>query len=431
MNKIFLFAIFLCTSFILSGQKKKAIDDIKYKRNSLSTFLVTDGDFENKDKVVGAYDNYEFPDKYNDHRVGPTNVDLTNVILSEEELSEILNELGETKESYNQKIELNKALFGPNYKDPKIEVYRLKKWISENNIGSLLIDKWYDNNSDGIFDLALIEKRGLYSASKEDIDKALAESTGKGSIVEGAALDIIPQTYLVFNNMSFVSNEVAAAYIRDAGMNEVNQMAEGLAKELAKKAVEKVYKKTSEGYSVWTTAYLFKLKWDKSNQIELYTSWNDKQGFLSKNFEVEHVGTEKANSLVTFSLKKADKGRTEDDIINLATVRNVEKVFSKLTKKYEDFKPKVPLAEFSPLTAFIGMKEGLKGGETFEVLNEEFDNKTGRTIYKSVGTIKVDKKLVWDNRYSAGEESSSKLDRTTFKGKVKKATFGSLIRQKK
>ena len=106
------------------------------------------------------------------------------------------------------------------------------------------------------------------------------------------------------------------------------------------------------------------------------------------NFDIEHVGTEKANSLVTFSLKAEDKDRTEDDIINLATVRNVEKVFSKLTKNYEDFKPKAPLVEFGkPMTAFVGMKEGLEGGETFEVLNEEFDSKTGRTIYKSVGKI--------------------------------------------
>ena len=77
------------------------------------------------------------------------------------------------------------------------------------------------------------------------------------------------------------------------------------------------------------------------------------------------------------------------------------------------------------------MKEGLKGGETFEVLNEEYDDKTGRTFYKLVGRIKVNKKLIWDNRYSAGEESSSNLDRTTFKGKAKKATLGSLIRQKR
>ena len=431
MNNFFLFITFLCTSFILFGQKKKSGNDIKYKRNSLSTFLVTYGDFENKDKLVGAYDNYAFPDKYNDHRVGPTNVDLTNVILSEEEVSEILNELGETKIKYETRTKLGKAIYGDRYRDSRIEVYRIKKWISENKIGSMLIDKWYDNNSDGIFDLDLIIERGLYNASKKDIDNALAGSTITNTIIEGAALDIIPQTYLVFNNISLFSNEVAATNIRDSAMEKIKTMEEGLVKDLAIKGIEKIYKKTSEGYTVWTTAYLFKLKWDKFNQLELHSFWGDKPGFLSKNFEVEHVGTEKANSLITFSLKRSDKGRTVDDIINLATVRNVEKAFSKLTKKYESFKPNILLAEISPFTAFIGTKEGLKGGETFEVLNEEYDDKTGRTFYKSVGRIKVNRKLIWDNRYSTAEESISNLDRTTFKGKVKKATLRSLIRQKR
>ena len=427
----FLFITFLCTSFILAGQKKKSVDNIKYKRNSLSTFLVTYGDFENKDKLVGAYDNYAFPDKYNDHRVGPKNVDLTNVILSEKEVSEILNELGETKIKYESRTKLGKAIYGDRYRYSSIEVYRIYKWISENIIGSMLIDKWFDNNSDGVFDLDLIIERGLYSASKKDIDNALAGSAIINTVIEGAALDIIPQTYLVFNNISLFSNEVAATYIRDSAMEKIKTMEEGLVKDLAIKGIEKIYKKTSEGYTVWTTAYLFKLKWDKFNQLELYSFWGDKPGFLSKNFEVEHVGTEKANSLITFSLKRSDKGRTVDDIINLATVRNVEKAFSKLTKKYESFKPNILLAEISPLTAFIGMKEGLKGGETFEVLNEEYDDKTGKIFYKSVGRIKVNRKLIWDNRYSTAEEPSSNLDRTTFKGKVKKATLRSLIRQKR
>lgn len=431
MNNFFLFITFLCTSFILSGQKKKSGDNIKYKRNSLSTFLVTYGDFENKDKLVGAYDNYAFPDRYNDHRVGPKNVDLTNVILSEEEVSEILNELGETKIKYETRTKLGKAIYGDRYRDSRIEVYRIKKWISENKIGSMLIDKWFDNNSDGIFDLDLIIERGLYSASKKDIDNALAGSTIINTIIEGAALDIIPQTYLVFNNISLFSNDVAATYIRDSAMEKIKTMEEGIVKDLAIKGIEKIYKKTSEGYTVWTTAYLFKLKWDKFNQLELHSFWGDKPGFLSKNFEVEHVGTEKANSLITFSLKRSDKDRTVDDIINLATVRNVEKAFSKLTKKYEYFRPNILLAEISPFTAFIGMKEGLKGGETFEVLNEEYDDKTGRTFYKSVGMIKVNRKLIWDNRYSKAEDSSSNLDRTTFKGKVKKATLRSIIRQKR
>ena len=75
------------------------------------------------------------------------------------------------------------------------------------------------------------------------------------------------------------------------------------------------------------------------------------------------------------------------------------------------------------------MKEGLEGGETFEVLNEEYNSKTGRSIYKSVGKLKVDKKSIWDNRYSLdGEHDPSGPDRTTFKGKAKKATYGSLLR---
>ena len=94
-------------------------------------------------------------------------------------------------------------------------------------------------------------------------------------------------------------------------------MKDGLPKEMATKAADKVYEKTSEGYSVWTTEFLFKLKWDELDQNNLYSNWENKEEFLKNEFSIEHVGTEKANSLVTFSLKKEDKDRTEDDIITL------------------------------------------------------------------------------------------------------------------
>lgn len=432
MKKIL--SIFILLPLFTYSQKKKSIDDIQYKRNSLSIHLVSDGEFENKEKVLNAYNNYNFPDKYNDHRVGSSNVDLSNVEFSEEEFNIILEELGETKESYDDKIKIAKEIFGENYKDERLDVFKIKKFIQDSKMGSMIIDKWYDNNNDGKFDIDLITERGLFNASKEDIDKARSEATGTNVIVTGAALDLIPQTYVVFNKMSFVSNELMAAFVKEMAMKEINKMDDGLPKELAIKAAEKVYEKTSEGYSVWTTAFLFKFKWDEQDQINLYTSWEKneevKDEFLKNDFSLDLVGTEKANSLVTFSLKAEDKDRSEDDIINLATVRNVEKVFSKLTKNYEDFKPKVPLVEFKPLTAFIGMKEGLEGGETFEVLNEEYDSKTGRTIYKSVGKVKVDKKSIWDNRYSLDGEPNDPNgpDRTTFKGKANKATYGSLLR---
>jgi len=422
---------FLAITLTVFAQKKKSIDDVKYQRNSLSTFLVSDGDYENKDKVLQSYKNYKFPDKYNDHRIDLNDIDLSSVVFNDEEMEVIYTDLGETKESFDQKTVVAKTFFGDNYKDERLTLYKIKKFLSSNKIGAKMVGKWYDNNNDGKFDLDLIEERGLFNASKEDIDKANAEERGQSRLIDGATLDLVPKTYLVLNKMSFISNEIAASFIRALAEVEISKL-DGIKKDLATKLADKVYEKTSEGYSVLTTAYLFKLNWDESNSEEIYQNWESKDAFLSSaNFDIEHVGTEKANSLVTFSLKAEDKDRTEDDIINLATVRNVEKVFSKLTKNYEDFKPKAPLVEFGkPMTAFVGMKEGLEGGETFEVLNEEFDSKTGRTIYKSVGKIKVDKKSIWDNRYSADDKPNDPNgpDRTAFKGKAKKATYGSLIR---
>ena len=128
------------------------------------------------------------------------------------------------------------------------------------------------------------------------------------------------------------------------------------------------------------------------------------------------------------------EGKTEDLLIKRATVRSVEGVFTKLQKKYEVFKPKFPLFTGDPATAKIGKKEGLEGGEKFEVLEQEQDEKTGRTKYNRVSVITVDKKKIWDNRYGAEEESEKSkgktIDRTYFTG-GKKLYTGQLIRQVK
>lgn len=427
---------FLAITLTVFAQKKKSIDDVKYRRNSLATILLSDGNYENKDKVLNAYASYKFPEQYDDHRIDVKSADLTSFILTEEEMESFLSDLGKTKEEYETSIEVSKAIFGEGFKDERMDIYKIKKFLKDSLVANKLLQKWFDNDSNNKIDQNLITERGLYNLSKEEIDVIKnSAGTAKGQVISGASLDLIPQTFVVLNKMNFISNELMASLIKTQ-TDELAPKEEGMLRDMALAASQKIYEKTSIGYSVWTTSYLFKLKYEKKDQDLMYYDM-DQDGFdftkqvLSYDLELEHIGTEKANSLVTVSLKKEDKDRSEDDIINLATIRNVEKVFSKLTKKYEDFKPKVPLADFGkPITAFIGMKEGLKGGETFEILNEEFDNKTGRVIYRSVGKIKVDKKSVWDNRQTLDGEPSdpSGPDRTSFKGKAKKATYGSLLR---
>ena len=75
------------------------------------------------------------------------------------------------------------------------------------------------------------------------------------------------------------------------------------------------------------------------------------------------------------------------------------------------------------------------------VLEQTVNKKTGLTEYVSKGTITVDKNLIWDNRYNAGDEplvaeavAGSELkpaiDCTTFSG-GKKFYSGMLIKQVK
>jgi hypothetical protein len=79
----------------------------------------------------------------------------------------------------------------------------------------------------------------------------------------------------------------------------------------------------------------------------------------------------------------------------------------------------------------IGLKEGVEAGDKFDVLEKNVDD-TGRTYYKKLTTIKVDKKQIWDNRYMASEENTnSTIDRTLFDGSSKGLYPGLLIKQSK
>jgi len=91
--------------------------------------------------------------------------------------------------------------------------------------------------------------------------------------------------------------------------------------------------------------------------------------------------------------------------------------------------------------AKIGLKEGLEPNDKFEVLEQVMDKKTGLTVYKQVGIVKVDKKNIWDNRYNLAElegvdtgkdkeVGNKELKGTHFKG-PKNVEPGMLLRQVK
>ncbi len=131
-------------------------------------------------------------------------------------------------------------------------------------------------------------------------------------------------------------------------------------------------------------------------------------------FELKYIGHEVAWADLQ-STVYADN--TEEDLVSIATVRAIDAVIAKLQRKYEVFRTKTPLNSTSPLTAKIGLKEGLEKGDKFEVLEQIMDN-AGKTKYKRKGIIKVEKDQIWDNRFMASEidSHSDSKNYTLFKG---------------
>ncbi|NWJ50257.1 MAG: hypothetical protein HXX14_05285 [Bacteroidetes bacterium] len=428
-----------------NAQSKEGSLEVKYRRSSLHTILVETDYFPRKETVIKAYNKAPFPNNYNDHTISAESFDPKKYPVLASERSERDQKNHEAAAQMASSFNIaaaTKGIIDPDANDLPISI---NKFFNDAKVANLLVAKWYNRKPDGSFDMDLIGSRGFYNASEMEANIGKSSARGLASISD-AGEELINNTFVVVSKLNFISNEIAAAKIRDLAKDAAAKIGNEFFKKLALDAADKTYQKTKEGYSVLTTSFLYQLVWNDSIAAVFYNDlWMDKNKIDPKKkeafdnthlFKLKYIGTEGSVSIVLFSLKEK---RTEDQIIELATIRNVDAVFAKLQKKYDVFKPKVPLYTGNPITAKIGMKEGLEGGEKFEVFEQTIDEKTGLTKYVSKGKITVDKNLIWDNRYNAsdgpaelpstvGEASKPVLDRTTFKG-GKDYYSGMLIRQ--
>jgi hypothetical protein len=430
---------FIVLAIASKAQSKDGAQDIKYRRSSLHTILMESGYFPRKDTVMKAYNNAPFPDKYNDHTIGAKSFDPKKYAITDEERSAAGKKQSAVGNLFKgMASQATAGIVDSTATDVPLIIF---KYFKEARIANQLVAKWFDRQEDGSFDMDLIGERGSYDATEMQANIAKGSARGTASLSD-AGEELIKNTFVVVSRMNFVNNEIVAAKIRDAAKAQAANIKVELLRLSALKAADIAYEKAKEGYSVWTTSYLYRLVWNDSVAAVFYNDlWIDKTNLNPQKkeafdnsdlFQLEYVGDEKATSVVLFSLKEK---RTEDKIIELATIRNIDAVFAKLQKKYDEFKTKTPLFTGNPITAKIGMKEGLEGGEKFEVIEQTIDPKTGLTKYVGKGNITVDKNLIWDNRYNAGEEpvvegaeSKPVLDRTTFKG-GNKYYSGLLIKQ--
>lgn len=383
-------------------QKNSGEVDSNYRRSSLYTMMITNPTRQNEEDIKSYFVDKLTPDKYNNH-----NLDERFISASAE----------------------------------KSELDNIVEHLNRNKIAHQLISKWFSRSPKGDFNMKMIKNRGYYDASVMNIKKA--QNSVKGNaILAQAGEELVGNTFILINDSKYINKEDVGKVANGAITMLSNRL--GLLGSLvAKTAVQTMAK----GYIVSTSSHLFKLVWDAETQQRFYDElYFDASEMTPANkaeierkiaafdnadfFALDYIGTDKSSADVQST---AFTTKTNGELIGRATIKTIDNIISKLQAEYDVFKTKTPIFEGDPLSAKIGLKEGVTAKTKFEVLEKQL-GEDGTTSYVKVGLVKVDSNYsIWDNRYGADEENKSQeTDRTYFKPISGSEFFpGQLLRQLK
>ena len=380
--------------------------EAQYRRSSIYSVLVNHTDQQYASEIKEAFLQIPVPDKFNDHNLS------VKVLNMDKKLA------GAGKEKENEEI---------------------THFLQDNNVASRLVARWFNRDYfTGECNMELVKERGLYNAT--EFDKQLANRSARGvAMLQDAGEDLIGNTFVIVNDIRYVDKNKGA------------KVAGGLLKALG--TIAAVYTGTNlddltdnlgdmiesiKGFKVKINTFLYRLDWTDEQATLFYQEQyavnpdvekHDKFEAARGTYKLKYVGKVESSGGTTSFM-----GINEDEpilMVRKACQRAIDENVVDLQRNYEEFRTKSPLVTVEPLTAYIGMKEGVTAKTKFEVL-EAVEMENGSRKYNRVGVIEPIPNLIWDNRFMAEEEGAvgATLGCTTFR-KVSGKNFakGMLIKE--
>ncbi len=404
----------------------------------------------NRELIRKAFLDAPVPDKYNDHNISERVFDLATLQLTDADKAAYLQ--ATAPDTVAGKVAKKKGGFGKIMKgvagaamsiaagtessttidtgDRETYAMIAYKHLLEKAVAKQLFDKWFINHQ-GDFTMDLVKERGLYDATVMDVQTAKSSVRGMG-MLEDAGEELVNNTFVVVSRYRYMSKEELVAEL-EATAKAVGSLF-GDYGDIAASAGSVARLSLGDGYYVRTTSFLFQLRWNNNISNTFYADlWNNPEKYHASDiFSLKYVGEERAWANTKAGIFSS---KTEEELMHIATVNATDAVLAKLEKKYDVFKTKTPLLSVEPLTASIGLKEGVEPGDKYEVLEKIVNAETGKTEYKRKATVTVtkDKDQIWDNRYMASEEQAlagdvQSITATRFEG-PKDLYPGMLLRQ--
>ncbi len=403
-NSVMLLLIMICVS--VSAQ-----EDARYRRSSLYSILINHSDQKFANEIRNSFVQIPVPDKYNDHELAPKVFQLN----------------GKLKNASSDR------------ENPEITDF-----LERNQVASRLVGKWFNRDIyTGVCDMDLVKERGLYDAT--EFDRQMAERSARGkAMLEDAGEELIGHTFVLVNDIRYIDKAqksalwggilagLGAAAGASLGNANLGRSVTNLSQSVGN-IVE-----TIKGFKVKINTFLYQLVWDDETAAVFYEkqytdvpdpakrdAFNNARG----TYRLKYVGKVESNgSTTSFMGVNLDK---PENMVRKACQRAIDENIVDLQTEFEEFRTFTPILTSEPITASIGMKEGVSAKSRFEVL-ERVEESDGSYSYNRVGVVAPVEDQIWDNRYMAVEEGAkgATLGRTTFK-KVSGSTpmAGMLIRE--
>ena len=421
---ILLSVFFVSAPAVSLAAKEQENDAFNYRRSSLYSILISHPDQNMDEEIVNAFMSLETPDKYNDH-------DLSVKVIT------------------------------VNTKNRNQARTQVESFLKRNQVAKRMVSKWFSRNKEtGGFDPGLVLDRGMYDAMAADVSMAEQSVRGLSSLADNG-YELIDNSFVVVNDIQYIDHKANAntaagvllflGALADA-VAGIDSDDDGSFSQIA--TLGAAISLMIAGFQVNITSHLYQLEWNDDIADKFYNEYYyDKplsdslsmarfiaDGTLAarkaayendrSTFGLKYIGSYKAKSN-----KPVLRGLYNDvDVFRKVLARAIDKNIVMLQKKYDQFKVKVPLNSVEPLTAQIGMKEGVTAKSKYEVLMPVFDEASGKFKYARRGVIAPVPGKIWDNRYMAVEEQAagSTLQATEFRivsGSRAAFSEGMLIRE--
>lgn len=398
--------ILLSLALALSVTSNAQTPESNYRRSSIYSLLVNHTEQKFANEIREAFMQIPVPDKFNDHNLS------VKVLNMDKKLA------GANKERENPVI---------------------TQFLDDNRVASRLVGRWFNRDYfTGQCDMELVKERGLYNAT--EFDKQLAARSARGmAMLQDAGEELIGNTFVIVNDIRYVDKEQ-----RSKTIGGILRVAGGLAGAFAGVNVSNLVDNVSDmvesvkGFKVKINTFLYRLDWNEEQATLFYQEQYAAQPDAKKctnfdkardSYHLTYVGKVESSGGNTSFL-----GINENEplvMVRKACQRAIDENVVDLQREYEEFRTKSPLVSVEPLTAYVGMKEGVTAKSRFEVL-ELVELENGKHKYNRVGVIEPINNLIWDNRFMAVEEGAAgaTLGYTTFR-KVSGGEFskGMLIRE--